>query len=155
MYFWLRFSFCSMSCCSLVAKFNPRTHQPCMIAIQPPQLTSRHATRLSQHANTIQALPYTIHTQISTTSCLVSAMVFHRSAAAANTTTATVLRCSPNPILTLSYLPAAWLTAAKLYNSFLTSLGGTQCLYIQRIAVSTTVISRFTAQCSFAPGCTT
>ena len=119
--FWVWFSLCSMSCCSVVSKFNPCIHQPCMIATQPPQLMLCHDTRLSQHASTIQMLPYTRHGQNSATSYLVSTTVFHRlAAAAANTTIATGLRCSPNPVLTIPYLPAAWLTPTKLYNSFVT-----------------------------------
>ena len=143
----MRFSCSSMSCCSVVAKFNPRTHQSCMIATQPPQLTLHHATRLSQHTNTIQMLPYTIHAQNSATSCSVSAIVFHRLAATANTTTATGLRHSPNPVLTPSYLPAAWQMSTKLYNSFGTSVGGTQRLYIQRVVVNTIMTHRLSTYC--------
>ena len=136
-----------MSCCSLVAKFGPHTHQPCMTATQPPQLTSRDATCLSQHANTIQMLLYTIHAQNSAASCSISAILFHRLSATANTSAATGLPRSPNPVLTLSYLPAAWSTSTKLYNSFLTFVDGIQCLYIQKVAVNTILTRHLSTYC--------
>ena len=90
---------------------------------------------------------YTIHAPNSATSCSVSATVFHQLAATANTTTATGLSGSPNPVLAPSYLPAAWLTLTKLYNSFPMFVGGTQCLYIHRAAVNTIGTRRLSTYC--------